>query len=594
MKKHKFIFGLAAILLSVVLIGCGTPAPVETGKVLRIMYGEPSTLDPQQANDTVSGRYVVEVYSGLLTLVPVANTVFDQYAEERELPVLTEGIVEKMPAVWQEWVRKNYFDKGVTVVLSSDIAEAIPEPVVNPDGTVSYTFKIRENARFHNGKKVTAEDFKFSFNRAANPIGPDAASPYTLPTCDLYLSDIVGVKDMMYGRGKVKEISGVEVLDEQTLRITIDAMKTYFLWKLTYPTAFVIDKDKIVHPRTGEPLNIDWTSHPNGTGPFKLVEKNDKQIILEKNKDFYLDPPLIDKVIFNLEGGEAEAFYRDGRIDMIGIGVEQLSFLDELEGEYFEGPIFGVYYIGFNMGQPPFDDINLRKAFALSIDMETLIHKKFKDLMAPPQGILPPGIPGYREDYPGISYDPEKAREFLRASRYWDEKTQSIVVNGEKLRIELTFSGQGPSPGDVTSAVLDMWRQNLGIEVYSQKPLGFKAFQDKLKLGNYMMSIHGWVADYPDPEDFLDLMFHSEKRVENRTTRYSNPEVDRLLNLARVEQNQAKRWELYQQAEDIIMEELPWAPLLYDRQSIMVSPRVKGYYPLPMVIPFFRYIDIVI
>ncbi len=598
-KKILLVLVATAMLASFAACGGGSAKPADTSpavsgeKVLRLLSGEPSTLDPQICNDTLSAFYVEEIYSGLLTLVPVPKDVAAQYINERELPALVDGIVEKMPTLWQEWTKKKFLgpNNDVVVVLAPDLAKEIPEPVQNPDGTVSYIFHLRENATFHNGKKVTAHDFKFSFERAADPTGPDRASPFTLPTCDLYLSDIVGVKDRMYG--KVKEVKGVEVIDDLTLKITIDAPKAYFLWKLTYPTAFVIDKDKIVHPRTGEPLDIDWTAQPNGTGPFVLKERTTKRIILEKNKNFYLDPALIDRVEINMEGGDAITLYQQGKIDLVGIGPEEIERLNEFQGEYFATPEFGIYYIAFNCEKPPLDDVNVRKALAYAIDMQTICRVTLKNLLAPPQGILPPGIPGYRPDFKGAAYDPQKAKAYLESSRYWDANLKTLAVNGQPVKLTLSRSGRGPSPGDVTAAILDMWKKNLGIEVTTRTPLDFSTFQKELQLGKFDMFIHGWVADYPDPEDFLDLKFYSERRVENRETRYKNLEVDRLLREARLEQDHEKRIKLYQQAEDLIMQDLPWIPLFYNKNTLVVNQQVKGYYPFPLVIPFLRYIDIV-
>lgn len=601
MKNKVFTVLMIIVLLSgFIITACeeqkSTPivVPQEGGKVLRLLSGEPSTLDPQIANDVLSALYIEEIYSGLLTLVPLPKAVSRQYISERELPILNDGLVEKMPALWQEWVDKKYIgpNKEVDIVLAPDLAKEIPKPVNNPDGTVSYTFVIREDATFHNGKKVTAHDFKFSFERAADPVGPDKASMFTLPTCDLYLSDIVGVKDKM--RAKVKEVRGVEVIDELTLRITIDAPKTYFLWKLTYPTAFVIDKDKIIHSRTGQPLDIDWTAQPNGTGPFMLEERTIKKIVLKKNKNFYLDPPLIDQIEFNLEGGESVTLYQQAKTHLLGIGPEEIERMSEFKGEYFSTPEFGIYYIAFNCEKPPIDDVSVRKALAYAIDMDTITQKTLKNLLASPQGILPPGIPGYRPDFKGVPYNPQKAREYLESSRYWDANLKTLVVGGQPVKLTLNRSGRGPSPGDVTAAILDMWKKNLGIEVVPKTPLDFSTFQKEIQLGKFDMFIHGWIADYPDPEDFLDLKFHSERRVENRETRYKNLEVDKILNLARLEQNNEKRIRLYQEAEDLIMQDLPWLPLFYNKNTLVVSEQVKGYYPLPLAIPFFRYIDIVV
>lgn len=163
--------------------------PVPTGGELRLFGAEPQTLDPALAADAESARYIVEIFSGLVTL-----------------------------------------DKDLRVV--ADIAQSWD---VSGDGKV-YTFHLRSGVAFHNGRPVTAEDFKYSLERAASP-----ATGST--TADTYLGDIVGVKEKL--QGKASAISGVRVVDGATLQIEIDAPKAYFLAKLTYPTAFVVDRANV-------------------------------------------------------------------------------------------------------------------------------------------------------------------------------------------------------------------------------------------------------------------------------------------------------------------------------------------------------------
>ena len=187
------------------------PAPVPSGRqVLRQPGGDPPTLDPHLSGDSTSAEYIVEIFSGLLTL-------------DRELNLV--------PDLAESWT-------------------------VNDTDTV-YTFTLRSNAQFHDGKPVRASDFKWSFERACDP----ATGSYT---ADTYLGDIVGCRDKL--RGKADSVAGVEALDDRTLRITIDAPRVYFLSKLTFPASYVLDRSNV------ESGGAAWATRPNGTGPFKLAQ----------------------------------------------------------------------------------------------------------------------------------------------------------------------------------------------------------------------------------------------------------------------------------------------------------------------------------
>ncbi|MEP6895325.1 MAG: ABC transporter substrate-binding protein, partial [Chloroflexota bacterium] len=168
--------------------------------------------------------------------------------------------------------------------LTPDLAEKWD---VSADG-MTYTFYLRQNAKFHNGRTVTAQDVLYSLERAASP----ALASETALT---YLGDIVGIHE--YNSGKAEHISGLKVIDDHTIQITIDAPKPYFLLKLTYPTAFVLDKANVDSA-------ADWYRQPNGTGPYKLIEWTSfKRIVYQANADFYLGAPSIPYIIVNLYSG---------------------------------------------------------------------------------------------------------------------------------------------------------------------------------------------------------------------------------------------------------------------------------------------------
>ncbi|MDP2953485.1 MAG: peptide ABC transporter substrate-binding protein, partial [Chloroflexota bacterium] len=436
----------------------------------------------------------------------------------------------------------------------------------SPDGK-TFTFYLRKGAKFHDGvKEVTAQDFKYSMERAANPKTESSVA-------ELYLGDIVGVKEVL--EGKATEISGIKVLDKYTLQINIDAPKAYFLAKLTYSTAFVVDKANV----ESDPKN--WASHPNATGPFKLKEfKPGERLILERNDNFYRGVAKLAQVRFILSGGTAMAMYENSEIDLTGIGLADLDRVrdpkDPLSKELVTGPpSFDVSYIGFNTRKPPFDDVLVRQAFSLAVDKDLINRNVLSNLEVPAYGILPPGFPGYNADIKGLRYDPQRAKELIAQSKY---KSAASFP-----RIIVTMPGTGGSPRLDLEAIMEMWKQNLGVKVELQQ-VEWATFLQDLNQRKFQVFALGWVADYPDPHDFLDILFHSKSVINH--TGYSNPEVDRLLEEARSEPDVSKRLSLYQKAEETIVNDAPWLLLWFSGDRfVLIKPYVKGYAMVPLIIP---------
>ena len=497
----------------------------EGGTFVRV-WSDPPTLDPHLTTDATSAVIIVEVFGGLVTIDPELNIVPDL-------------------ATW-------------------DVT----------DGTV-YTFHIRENARFHDGRPVTALDFKWSMERAADP---STASPVV----DQYLGDIVGVKEKL--NGDATEISGVRVLDQRTLEITIDAAKSYFLAKLTYPTAFVLDQENVESSRR-------WFREPNGTGPFRLAEYvPGESLILARNELYHLGPPLLEKVRFILSGGTSMLMYENDEIHITGVGLADLDrVLDPaspLNSDLNEAPPrFSTDYIGMNVKEPPFDDPKVRQALNYAIDKNLIASEVMAGLVVPANGILPRGFPAYNAGLQGYPYDPEKARQLLAESKYGADMDNFP-------RIMLTTAGSfGSSVGLDMEVILEMWSRNLGIEVLIQQT-EFATYLQDLNKRRFQMFQIGWIADYPDPENFLDLLFHSES--SNNHTGFNNAEADRLLEMARVEPDQQVRFQLYRQAEEVIMAEAPWVPLWYSgEQYVLIKPNVKNYHLAQLIIPVLRYVELV-
>jgi oligopeptide transport system substrate-binding protein len=495
------------------------------GPTLRMVGGDPLTLDPAIVTDAVSASYIVEIYSGLVTI-----------------------------------------DKDLKI--APDIAKSWD---VSPDGKI-YTFHLRDDVVFQTTyRQVTAEDFKYSMERAADPKTASTVA-------EAYLGDIVGAKDMI--NGTAQHISGIEVVDNLTLRITIDDAKPYFLAKLATPTAFVVDKTQI------EADSRNWTKNPHGTGPYQVKDwQLGESLTLQANERYELGAPSVKTVTFQLSGGSQLTMYEDDEVDVAGVSISDIDRAldpnDPLHSEYLSSDIMSISYLGFNTQKPPFDDPKVRQAFAMAIDRDKIVQVVLKDMVPAAHSIMPPGLPGYNSAATTTSYDPDKAKQLLAESKYGGASGLP--------KITLSQVGAGATAGDDIQAMVEMWKQNLGVEVEIQQTDQATFWQD-LDKRQYQLFAAGWVMDYPDPEDILDILFNSKSH--QNTSAYNNPAVDQLLVQARTEQDSAKRMALYQQVEQQLLTDMPWVPLYYGRDHVVVKPYVKNFMLPPIVMPYLRYVTI--
>jgi oligopeptide transport system substrate-binding protein len=510
------------------------PGPrVSREGTLTLLGGDPPTLDPATSGDATSATYIVEIFSGLLTL-------------DRDLKIV--------PDLAEKWD-------------------------VSADGK-TYTFTIRRDAKFHDGKPVKASDFKYAWERAANP--------RTLsPTADTYLGDIVGVADMLAGRAQ--QISGVRVVDDSTLQVTIDEPKAYFLAKMTYPTSFVVDRENI--ERGGR----TWTDRPNGTGPFKLREwRKGQNIILERNENWFKGAPSLRQVNYILSGGSAMTMYENDEIDATVFGIldaERIldpspnnQLLKEVVRDKDGQPgvaMLSTFYIAFNVTKPPFDDVKIRQAMNYAVDKDRIISVVLRNMDVRADGILPPGMPGFNPQLRGYRFDPATAKRLVSESKYPDLS---------RFDITLSTVGAGANPARYIQALTEMWKTHIGLDAKIEQVEWATFLDDQFAKKYTFFEGPGWIADYPDPQNFLDILFFSKSQQNH--TNYANPEVDRLLIQARTERDQNTRIRLYQQVEQLIMNDAVWVPVFHEKQFWLVKPYVKGFVVPPMIIPTLQYVSI--
>jgi len=448
-----------------------------------------------------------------------------------------------------------------------DLAESW---AISPDGTV-YTFHLRPGARFHDGRPVTAQDVIYSWERAANP----ATRSDTVLT---YLGDIVGVQAMY--AGKADHAGGLQAIDERTLRVTIDAPKPYFLMKLTYGTAAVVDRANV---ESGP----QWYRKPNGSGPYKLIRWDRLKVkIYQRNDDFYLAPPAIPYIVVRLYEGVGIRMYETGDVDLTGVSLYDAERVrdpqEPLHGDLREGVNMCTSYVTLDVAQPPFDDPKVRQAFALAVDRRRYVDVVLRGVGIPAHGLYPPALPGYSASLRGLEFDPALARQRLAESTYGGASKLPPII--------FTTSGFGSDVGSSVAALAAMWHDNLGVTIRIENIEPNKA-QDELHAGHHgQLLSYGWCADYPDAENFADALFHS--RAQQNLGHYSNPELDRLLEEARVERDVGQRLGLYQRAEQIIVDDAAAIFLVHSLSFVLVKPYLKGYELTPIAVPIERYLSL--
>jgi len=345
----------------------------------------------------------------------------------------------------------------------------------------------------------------------------------------------------------------------------------------------------------------DWATHPNGSGPFKLdtYAPDEGAIILTRNDNFYREPkPILERVIYvvgniiNPMTGYEQGLDQLGlpvTFDAIQIGTANLSRATDpnnpLSDEFMSTNALSVFYVGFNVEQPPFDDVKVRQAFNLALDKRRMVKVVFQDTVPVANGIVPPNMPGYQNpDLGDYEYDPERALELIAESSYEDVS--------ELPEITLHVSGTGGEVGPVVEAMLESYEQNLGVEINVEQVPWPQFLADLNSPDNpYQMYQLGWIADYPDPQNFLEVLFHSGSTQNHGN--YSNPEVDALLDQARGTQDMEERLALYQRAEQMILDDATWIPLYFDVENWLVKPYVRNFSIPPIKIPKFQYVSII-
>jgi peptide/nickel transport system substrate-binding protein/oligopeptide transport system substrate-binding protein len=422
---------------------------------------------------------------------------------------------------------------------------------VSPDQRL-YTFRLRPGVRFHNGRELRAADVKHSFERAARGKRP------------WVFEKIAGAREVIAGR--TTEITGLRVVDDLTVEIRLDRPFPPFLYLMAYDAASVVPREE------AERHGAAFASRPVGTGAFRFESwRRDDQVTLERFAAHFRGPAPLDRIVFRIIPAEITRFneYRSGQLDLTDIPTGQCQSVQRdprLKGEVAIWPTLGTNAVRFNVERAPTSDVRVRRAIAHAIDPSIIVERLLERCVTPARGILPPALPGYNAEVKRLAFDRDLARRLLAETGH---------AGGKGLN-PLPYHFNTSDTNQRIAELLQAQLKEVGIALELRR-LDWAAHLKLVDGGTAGFFRQAWIADYPDPENFLTVLFHSRNvGAPGNTSRYRNPKVDRLLDEADAMAPGRARDTRYHEAEQIILDDAAWVSLYHYASRALIKPYVKG------------------
>ena len=484
----------------------------------------------------------------------------------------------KVDGDWENRIVGDIFEGLVTEDAS---AEPIPGQAeswtVSDDGLV-YTFSLRESAVWSDGTPVTAGDFVFALQRLMDP---ETAASYAYLQYPIKNAEKINT-------GEITDFNelGVKAIDDKTLEITLEQPTPYFIGALTHYTAYPIPQHVI------ETKGEDWVKVENivTNGPYKPTEwVPGSHVSTIKNEAYYDAASLkIDGAKFFTLEDQAAALkrYRADEFDILtDFPKDQYEWIQEnLPGEARFAPFAGLYYYVVNHKKPPFDNPDVRKALSMAINREVIGPSILGTGELPAYSWVPPGMANYGDpvvvEWKDLAYEEkvETAKDLLAAAGFGPDNP---------LKLQLRYN-TNDNHKRVAIAIAAMWKP-LGVEteLYNTET---KVHYEELEQGVLDVARAGWLADYNDAVNFLNLL---KSGLGNNYGRYSNADFDALINQANAETDMAARGTLMKQAEKIAMDDMAGIPIYYYLSENVVKKKVKGFVNNAFDIHRTRWLEIV-
>lgn len=438
-----------------------------------------------------------------------------------------------------------------------------PAPALAERWTVSkdqkgYTFALRPGIRFHNGRELKAADVKFSFERAAKGKRP------------WVFEKIVGAREFL--RGQAGEIRGIRVADDLTVEIALERPFAPFIYLMAYDAASIVPREDAL--RRG----AEFATHPIGTGPFRFASwRRDDQVVLEAFREHFRGAPYLDRIVFRVIPAEITRFneYKTGHLDYTDIPTGHCRAVQRDAGLKREAAIWstlGTHAVRFNVERPPFTDRRVRRAIAHAIQPQAIVDGLLEGCVVAGRGILPPAMPGFGPGVAAATFDPGQARRLLAEAGF----------PGGKGLGPITFHYNTGDLNQRIAELLQAQMREVGLTVELRR-LDWAAHIKLVDEGSAGFFRQGWIADYPDPENFLTVLFHSRNvGAAGNTSRYRNPALDRLLDEADQMPPGPARFKRYQEAEQLVLNDAVWISLYHYTSRALIKPSVKGLERSPL------------
>jgi oligopeptide transport system substrate-binding protein len=512
----------AALLILTLIAGCGGgESNVVQGNREGILHfgngSEPQGLDPHVVTGVPENKIIRALFEGLAVKNPYT--------------------LEPEPGVAERW----------------DLSE---------DGTV-VTFHINPKARWSNGDPMSAHDYVWSWERALNPAMGNLYAYMLFPV----------VNAEAYAKGELTDFTavGVKALDDLTLQVTLSAPTPYFIQLMDHYSTFAVHRATIEKFGAATDRFTRWTRVENmvNNGPFNLKEwKLNRHISVEKS-DTYWDRDNVELqgvVFYPTENVVSEErMFRVGQLHYTGtVPLEKIPVYEQMaDTPYIQAPYLGTYYFLLNTKRPPLDDVRVRRALSLSIDREKLNQTVLQKSNVPAYSITPPGTLGYNP--PKLfDFEPEKARQLLAEAGF---------PGGDGWPgIELIYN-TSESHRKIAVALQQMWKDELNIDVTISNQ-EWKVYLDNVTQMEFDIARRGWIGDYVDPNNFLDLFLAGGG---NNNTGFADSRYDEMiLQLAPRAADREERYRIFHAAETMLMEQMPILPVYTYTSKHLIHPSVQG------------------
>ncbi|MEB2269236.1 peptide ABC transporter substrate-binding protein [Bacillus safensis] len=527
MKKRWSVVTLM-LIFTLVLSACGfsgnksgdsTSSSGEAKTTLNVNIStEPFSLHPGLANDSTSGSVIRQTFEGLTR-------------------INAEGKPEN--------------------AMASDIK-------TSADGK-TYTFTLRD-AKWSNGDPVTAKDFEYAWKWA---LDPKNESQYAY---QLYY--IKGAEAANKGKAKVADV-GIKAKDDKTLVVELENPTPFFTELTAFYTYMpvnqkVAEKNKNWYTNAGE----NYVSN----GPFVLSQwKHGGSITLEKNNEYWdKDTVKLKKINMSMikDTNTELSMFKKGELDWAGsptgsLPTESLKTLKK-EGGLKIQTIAGIYNYKFNTKVKPLNNANIRKALAYSINRQAIVDKITQGEQVPAMAIVPPTMQGFTDNKTGYfkDHDVATAKELLeKGAKELGYKSVSDLPT-----LKLSYNTD-EGHQKIAQAIQEMWKKDLGVKVELDNS-EWNVYIDKIHSGDYQIGRMGWLGDFNDPVNFLEL--YKDKDGGNNDTGWESKEYKQLLNDSAKETDKTKREEMLKKAEEIIINDMPVAPIYFYTQLWVQDPKLKG------------------